>query len=167
MAKKKNSRDDFEERAMREGKKSIKKAAKKTHPATKFAVVVCLLVGLAVGVIFSRSTFKNDHFVLKGQAQYSIEAGSAFTYTEEGVDAVCFGRDVSDKLHVETDLQKDAAGNYIIPTDKEGVYTITYTVDAFKFGEKAPNGQIKRIRVFSVDAAEDDGRGDMNGEVAN
>jgi len=59
---------------------------------------------------------------------------------------------------VETDLQKDAQGRYIVPTDQEGVYTITYTVDALKFGEKAPNGVIKRIRVFTVSASEEDGR---------
>ena len=47
----------------------------------------------------------------------------------------------------------------MIPAE-EGVYTITYTVDCLKFGENAPNGVIKRIRVFTVAASEDDGRGE-------
>ena len=58
---------------------------------------------------------------------------------------------------METELQQDANGNYIIPTDKEGVYTITYTVNAYKF-QKGENGVIKRIRTFTVNAAEEDGR---------
>ena len=62
---------------------------------------------------------------------------------------------------METSLEKNEQGDYIIPTDKEGVYTIVYTVDCFKFGEKAPNGQIRRIRTFTVNSSEEDGR---NGE---
>ena len=64
---------------------------------------------------------------------------------------------MSAKLTVVTDLQKDANGNYIIPTDKEGVYTITYTVNAYKF-QKGPNGVITRIRTFTVNDIEEDGR---------
>ena len=85
------------------------------------------------------------------------------------MEAYCFGRDVSDKLSVEVSegITKDANGNYVIPAE-EGVYTITYTVDCIKFGENAPNGIIKRIRVFSVDAVEDDGRGGtVSEEVAD
>ena len=62
----------------------------------------------------------------------------------------------------ETDETFDAEGRYIVPLDREGVYTITYTVDALKFGESAPNGVVKRVRVFTVSAAEEDGR---NGEA--
>ena len=71
------------------------------------------------------------------------------------MEAYCFGLDVSDKQEIQTTLERDAEGRYIIPLDKEGVYTITYTVDCLKFGEKAPNGVIKRIRTFTVAAAEE------------
>ena len=87
--------------------------------------------------------------------------GESYTYREEGVEAFSFGRDVSGKVKVETSLEKNEQGDYIIPTDKEGVYTIVYTVDCFKFGEKATNGQIRRIRTFTVNSNEEDGR---NGE---
>ena len=158
---------DYSERAAKKGSKKLWKKIKALHPATKAIAVLCLVLGLAVGAIFCLASFKNDHFVLKGQTNVSIQVGDTYTYTEEGVDAVCFGRDVSGKLQVETDLEQDANGRYIIPTDKEGVYTITYTVDCFKFGEKAPNGVIKRIRVFTVDAVEEDGRSaDLSEEVS-
>ena len=144
--------------ATKKAQKQLKKKLKKIHPVTKAIAILFLVIGIAGGALFSLHSFKNDRFLLKGEASFSIDVGEVYTYTEQGVDAVCFGRDVSDKLTVETDLEKDADGNYIIPTDKAGVYTITYTVDCLKFGEKAPNGVIKRIRVFTVNEVEEDGR---------
>ena len=147
--------------ATKKTQKQLAKKLKKMHPVTKAVAMICLVIGIVGGAVFSLYTFRNDHFTLKGETSFSIDVGEVYTYTEQGVDAVCFGMDVSDKLTVETDLEKDADGNYIIPTDKAGVYTITYTVDCLKFGEKAPNGVIKRIRVFTVNEVEEDGR---NGE---
>ncbi len=141
-------------------KRQAKKVVKRIHTATKILVVLTLLLGVAAGALVCLHFSKNDRFVLKGQTAFSIdmaEGGAPYLYTEEGVEAYCFGRDVSGKLTVETDLQQDAEGRYIIPTDKEGVYTITYTVDCLKFGEKAPNGVIKRVRTFTVMATEEDG----------
>lgn len=143
-------------------KRYAKKGFKRLHAATKLAMVLALLVGIAAGAFLCLYVSKNDRFLLKGQTSFSIDmvegSTTPYFYTEEGVEAFCFGQDVSGKLTVETDLERDAEGRYMIPTDKEGVYTITYTVDALKFGERAPNGQIKRIRVFTVTAVEEDGR---------
>ena len=144
--------------ASKKTQKSIEKKLKKLHPVTKAVAIICLVIGIACGAIFSLYSFRNDRFVLKGETNFSLDVGEVYTYTEQGFEAICFGMDVSDKLTVETDLQRDANGNYIIPTDKVGVYTITYTVDCLKFGEKAPNGVIKRIRVFTVNEVEEDGR---------
>ena len=144
--------------ASKKTQKSIEKKLKKLHPVTKAVAIICLVIGIACGAIFSLYSFRNDRFVLKGETNFSLDVGEVYTYAEQGFEAICFGMDVSDKLTVETDLQRDANGNYIIPTDKAGVYTITYTVDCLKFGEKAPNGVIKRIRVFTVNEVEEDGR---------
>ena len=149
---------DFEKSAKRYAKKGFKKL----HAATKLAMVMALVVGVAVGAFVCLQLFKNDRFLLKGEASFALdmsgEAGATYLYTEQGVEAFCFGMDVSGKLNVQTSLARDAEGRYIIPLDKEGVYTITYTVDAVKFGEHAANGPVKRIRVFTVSAAEEDGR---------
>lgn len=172
MAKK--EKDGFFDGLYEKGEKKVKRKAKskakKLHTATKVIAVLCLAVGIAVGALVCLSVSKNDHFVLKGETQFSFSVGDeAFVYTDEGVDAVCFGRDVSGKTNVEVGkgIIENADGTFTIPTDKEGVYTLTYTVDCIKFGENAPNGVIRRIRVFYVDAAENDGRGDLGGEVAD
>ena len=158
MAKKENNFfDELVERGEKKAKRRAKSKIKKIHTATKVLAVLFLVIGLAAGFAVCTVMSKNDRFVLKGDTAFSIDVGTAYAYTEQGVEAVCFGRDVSDKLIVETDLEKDANGNYIIPTDEEGVYTITYTVNAYKF-QGGENGVIKRIRVFTVNAAEEDGR---------
>lgn len=143
--------------------KRSKRKLKGLHLVTKAIAVIALLVGILGGALFCHFSFQNDRFLLKGETQISLTAsGEGFTYAEQGVEAVCFGRDVSDKLSVSASegVIKNVDGTYTIPTDKEGVYTLTYTVDCYKFGEKSPNGVIKRIRVFTVDALENDGKGE-------
>ncbi len=161
--------DDLLEKGEKKARRKAKSKVKGLHTATKVIAVLCLVVGIVAGALVCIAMSKNDHFVLKGETQFSFSVGEeAYVYTEEGVDAVCFGRDVSGKASVEASegIVKNADGTFTIPTDKEGVYTLTYTVDCIKFGENAPNGVIKRIRVFYVDAVEDDGRGDLGEEVA-
>jgi hypothetical protein len=162
MAKKENDfLDELREQGERRARRRVKSKLKKLHTATKVLAVLCLLVGLAAGYFVCELMSKNDRFVLVGETAFSIDVGEPYTYTEQGVEAVCFGRDVSGKLVVETSLEKDANGNYIIPTDEEGVYTITYTVSDSIFTakfNKGENGVIKRIRTFTVNAAEEDGR---------
>ena len=160
MAKKKSEGflDDLMEKGEKTAKRKVKRKVKRLHTATKVLAVLFALIGIAAGAAVCLAMSKNDRFVLKGESAFSVDVGESYTYTEQGVEAVCFGRDVSGKLTVQTELERDANGNYIIPTDKEGVYTITYTVDAPKFNGKLSEVQIKRIRTFTVNAAEEDGR---------
>ena len=137
-------------------KRAVKKGFKKLHALTLFFMAVALVGGFLLGSFVCNTVSKNDRFVLLGQASTTLPLtaakGACYLYAEEGVEAVCFGRDVSGTVSVKTNLQKDADGKYVIPLDKEGVYTITYTVEALKFGERSPNGQIERVRVFTVKA---------------
>ena len=138
--------------------KELGKALDRLPAATKVLIAVFLILGIGIGGALTYFLSRNDRFLLVGETHFSVDAGEEpYYYTEEGVEAIQFGRDVSGKLHVETELEQDANGNYVIPTDEEGVYTITYTVDAYKF-QKGENGVIKRIRTFTVNAAEEDGR---------
>jgi len=160
MAKKKDGFfDDLLDKGERRAKRSAKSKAKRLHAATKVLTLLSLIVGIVAGALICTLIGRNDHFLLEGKTQFSVEAGNAFVYKEEGVDAVCFGRDCADKVKVEASrgITKDADGNYVIPAE-EGVYTLTYSVDTLKFGGKLGGERILRIRTFTVDASEEDGR---------
>ncbi len=137
-------------------KKTAKRYLKKLHVLTVVFMVAALILGAAAGFFAVNYISRDDRFVLRGSSATTLPLtpteGAAYLYTEEGVEAVCFGRDVSGTLRVETTLEKNEQGQYVIPLTEEGVYTIIYTVDALKFGESAPNGPIRRVRVFTVKA---------------
>lgn len=162
MPKKENDGffDGLFEKGEKKARRKAKNRVKRIHTATKVIAALCLVAGIVLGAVVCLAMFKNDRFVLKGQSQFSMSVGDSYAYADEGVEAVCFGRDVTDKMTVTLSegITKDGSGKYVIPTDKAGVYTITYTVDCYKFGVDGPNGEIKRIRVFTVNEVEEDGR---------
>ena len=137
-------------------KKTAKRYLKKLHVLTIVLMVAALLLGAVAGFFAVNYISRDDRFELCGQKTTTLPLtkteGAAYLYTEQGVEAVCFGRDVSGTVSVKTTLEKNEQGQYVIPLTEEGVYTITYTVEALKFGEKAPNGPTLRVRVFVVKA---------------
>jgi len=154
-----SKKDDALEKAVKKGERRAKSKIKKTHPATIALAALFLVVGIIAGALVCNFLSKNDRFVLTGNTQISLTAGEAYTYEEEGFEAVAFGMDCASKVQVEKseDITIDANGNYVIPA-KEGVYTLTYTVNNLKFNGKLGGEKIQRIRVFTVDAIEEDGR---------
>ena len=160
MATKKTSAfDTVFDKGERKAKRTVKKKIKNLHPLTKFLAVLFLLIGIAAGVLACSFLSKNDRFVLSGSTQISIDAGTSYVYEEEGYEAVAFGMDCAGKVQVEASkgITTDANGNYVIPAE-EGVYTLTYTVNSFKFNGMLGGEKIQRIRVFTVDASEEDNR---------
>jgi hypothetical protein len=157
--KKTNDLDDVMDKGERYAKRTLKKKIKNLHPLTKALAILFLIVGIAAGVLVCSMLSKNDRFVLKGSTQISIDAGASYVYAEEGYEAVAFGMDCAGKVQVEPGkgVTTDENGNFVIPAE-EGVYTITYTVNSLKFNGKLGGERIQRIRVFTVDAIEEDGR---------
>ena len=157
--KKTNDLDDVLDKGERYAKRTLKKKSKNLHPLTKALAILFLIVGIAAGVLVCSMLSKNDRFVLKGNTQISIDAGTSYVYAEEGYEAVAFGMDCAGKVLVEPGkgVTTDENGNFVIPAE-EGVYTITYTVNSLKFNGKLGGERIQRIRVFTVDAIEEDGR---------
>ena len=102
MAKKQDSfLDEMLEKGERRAKRTAKQKVKKLHPLTKFLAVLFLLIGVGLGVLACTFFSKNDRFVLKGDTQFSIDAGTAFVYEEQGVEAVAFGLSCESKVKVE------------------------------------------------------------------
>ena len=155
----KDALNSAREKGERKITRTAKSKIKKLHTATKVLAVLFLIVGIAAGVLVCNLLSKNDRFVLTGNTQISIEAGTAYTYEEEGFEAVAFGMDCSAKVQIEASkgITVNADNTYTISTEP-GVYTLTYTVNNLKFNGKLGGEQIRRIRVFTVDAIEDTDR---------
>ena len=113
--------DDVEEKGKRKAKSSAKRTVKKMHTATKVIAVLALVVGIALGAVICTVLFKNDRFVLKGRTEISLDAGKAFVYAEEGVEAVCFGMDVSGDLTVQLNQTEDGLTLGSIADAKGGI----------------------------------------------
>ena len=153
MAKKENDAlDELAQKGEQAVKRRAKSKVKKLHPTTKVLMLLFLVAGIAVGAFVCMLMSKNDRFVLKGDTQFEVDASTgSYLYCEQGSEAVCFGLDVSSKVKVEASLgiTMDEDGHFIIPAE-EGIYTLTYTVDALKFNGTVGGEPIKRIRVFVV-----------------
>ncbi len=124
--------------------KSAKKAMKKTHRGITVIGILCLLIGFATGYLGAEYLSENDCFELIGEKKITVIQGAAYSYTEEGAKIISLGRDLSAQIQIDTELQLDADGAYIIDTSAETTYVITYTVDDIKYGN------IKRIRTITV-----------------
>jgi hypothetical protein len=124
--------------------KTAKKVAKKTHRAIKWIAILFLALGFAIGYFGGEFLCSNDRFVLNGETNITIPKGTEFTYYEEGATVISFGRDISSDVITETDLTASENGTYPIDTSEEKVYTITYTIDDFRYGS------VQKIRFITV-----------------
>lgn len=110
----------------------VENAVKKTHGLTIFFCVLFLIIG-AVGGWFGYTIIsKNDTFEVVGEKEITLTIGQ--TYTEQGCKAVVFGKDLSEQIKIESDID----------TTKEGTYFVVYTVDNFKYKN------IQKVRVINV-----------------
>jgi len=125
-------------------KKEIKKTAKKFSFGGILAIILCLTVGVVGGIFAEKFITKNDCFVLSGEKTYTIKLNEDFVYAEAGYKCISFGKDVSDKVAIETNMTKNEDGTYLIDTSEEGEYYIIYTIEDVKYGN------IKRVRTFVV-----------------
>lgn len=100
--------------------KSIDKQ-KKAHPVAFLLVVIFLVVGAVAGYFTVRYLTRDDRFELIGEQTITLNVGE--TYIDEGAVAISFGRDVSDKIVTETDVDSMVAGRYYIK----------YTIDDIRY----------------------------------
>lgn len=148
--------------------KSSKKKVKKLTKGVVGIVIVFLILGLAVGGGLTYYMTRNDCFELIGADELTLT--TAESYVDEGVKVISFGRDLTDKVHVRTNLVKDAYGNYIPETDADGeisvgTYYIVYTVDCLKYGSIF---KIEKVRLITfVEPSDDDNLDEELSSVTN
>lgn len=112
--------------------------------------LICFIVAIIIGASVCFFVGKNDRFDLTGDDMISISLGE--TYSDQGVEIVEFGIDLSKFAVVETDLSKNENGEYF--ASAPGDYYISYTVKSLKFGFIYP---IQKIRLVSVIGASEGG----------
>ena len=131
----------------REVKKDVKNTGKRLGVGGIIAIILCLVVGVIGGIFAEKLISRNDCFVLSGDKEIVVQVGDDFTYSEAGYKCVSFGKDISDKVVIDTNLTKNSDGTYTLDTTKEGDYYMIYTVDSLKYGK------IKRVRTFTVEVS--------------
>ncbi len=141
---------NVDENSSKSTKRSAKKNIKKIGTSGIIAVVCLLLIGVVGGIFTLKYFTRNDCFNLLGKDEITLMIGE--TYVDDGIYAVSFGRDVSDKAYIETNLQMNDQGEYY--ADEIGTYYIVYKVDDIKYDKLFT---IQRIRLITfVEASEDD-----------
>ena len=132
--------------AARKTKQTAKKKIRRVHPASFVVWILALALGVAIGAGVCALICRNDGFELIGKSEISVatEAGKTYTYVDKGVRAVSFGKDISHRVQVETNMTEVDDGEYSFDASSAGVYYLIYTVDDPRFGE------IQRVRTIVV-----------------
>ena len=126
------------------------------------AILIVLLVTIIGGTIGAGVYWfvsRNDCFNIIGQEEITLilraeeDAVSVEnSYYDQGVEVVSLGRDISDKVYIETNLKQNEDGSYY--ADEIGTYYIIYNVDDIKYGKIFT---VQRIRLITfVESKEPD-----------
>jgi len=123
---------------------------------TGYILIFILMFGIVLGFLVTSLIFKNDTFELNGNEYYSFEMSDTdnYEYIDEGATVICFNKNLSKNVKVETDLECEN-GSYIIPLNVAGEYTIKYSVDCFKYGDNFITERKVLIRKFVVEAKDE------------
>lgn len=121
-------------------------------------ILIVMIVGGAIGAGACYFVCRNDCFEIIGEDHIERvlkaedkELANQNVYIDEGVKVISFGRDVSDKVYIETDLIKNDDGSYT--ATEPGTHYIVYKVDDIKYGKIFT---IQRIRLIDfVESSEE------------
>ncbi len=129
----------------RKVKSKAKSKVRRIHPMTFVVCFLTLLLGIGAGIGAYTLVSADDCFKLKGDEAYTFKVGANVTeYTDEGVKIISFGKDISSKVEVKTNLEEIDDGVYAIDTSEPVEYYMIYTVDDAKFGK------IQRVRTITI-----------------
>lgn len=133
--------------------KASRSSKKKSSLGVKAILIILLvtIIGAGIGAGACYIVSKDDHFTIIGKEEITLtlraegeEINSENSYIDEGVEVVSFGRDVSDKVYIETDLKTNEDGSFT--ADEVGTYYIVYKVNDIKYGKIFT---VQRIRLIT------------------
>ena len=126
-------------------KSAAEKALKKIHPAYVVIIALSLVIGLAVGYFAANFIYSKDTLELVGDKISYVSTGESVSYPDEGVKYISKGKDLSDKVEIETNMAL-VDGKYTgTPSEDNELYII------YKITEGRAKGQTL-YRVFRVNA---------------
>lgn len=134
--------------------RSTKKVNRKIKKLGFKAILIILLVTIIGGTIGAGVCWfltLDDCFTIIGNDEITLtlrEEGEMIgidnSYHDEGAYVVSFGKNVSNKVYVETNLKQYENGNYY--ADEIGTYYIIYKVNDIKYGKIFT---VERIRLIT------------------
>lgn len=111
----------------RAARRIAKDALGRYTPAT-FIIPLCLLaVGLLIGYFGAGALATGSDFALFGEKSFTLAAGEAYTYVDEGFVFTYFGADYSESVEVSTNFPISENGSFSVTPDAGEVYYIAYT----------------------------------------
>ena len=137
---------EVKKQAVRKTKRTAKKKIKRIHPLSFLIWFLALALGIALGAGVCALICRNDCFELVGKSELtvSVEEGKVYEYTDKGVKAISFGKDISKRVKVNTNMTEIDDGVYSFDASEEGLYYMIYTVDDPRLGN------VKRVRTIIV-----------------
>lgn len=143
--------EDRNGKASRSAKKKANKTIKKLGFKAILIVLLVTIIGGAIGTGVCWFLTRDDCFTIIGKDEITLtlrgdgeEINSFNSYYDESVKVVSFGRNVSDKVYIETNLKQNDDGSYY--ADEIGTYYIIYKVDDIKYGKIFT---VQRIRLIT------------------
>lgn len=112
--------------------KKVEKAVKNTSPKIIAVTLIFLVLGLILGVGSCYFLTKNDKFEIIGEKDITLNVGDS--YVERGAKVIAFGKDLSNQIEIESDVNTSVAG----------IYVVKYKVNNFKYKD------IVRVRYVTV-----------------
>lgn len=135
------STPSVKKRTVKKSAKTAEKQLKKMGAKGIVAALVCLIIGIGVGLAAYFSVCKNDCFEIVGGDEITITLDQK--YIEQGVKIIEFGKDISGNAKIESDLELTDDG---LPMEL-GTFYVKYTVDSVKYGKIF---KIQKVRLISV-----------------
>ena len=125
--------------------RAAKKELRNMHPLTFVIPLIFLIIGLVLGYIGGGMLMKEDEFSLLGEKSITVKVGEKFTYTDEGFTCIALGKNIADKVKVESNMTL-TNGTYTVDTAEAGVYYISYTCEDPIFF-----GGVRLVRTVTVE----------------
>ena len=120
-------------------KKQLEKTIKTSSLKTLLVSFILIVVGFVIGAGGYFLICRNDTFEIIGGDEITLTLDEA--YVENGVKAIEFGKDISQNVVIETNMNLDENKK----STEIGTFYVKYTIDSLKYGKIFKIEKIKLV----------------------